>query len=188
MTDSYILLSYKSETGLARLERMCSKIIPNKYKINPLSDTMVLLVLNDGPVSTAIFKASFSALLVDNDDLSKALIIPCNNPIFYSYLELVKPQEIVELFKLAKDNKVIYYETYDLIASLDQEIIETLLVYLENNCSPLLSSYALYVHKNTVTYRINLFTKKTGLSLDSFANQMYLYGLITSREIEEENY
>jgi len=63
---------------------------------------------------------------------------------------------------------------------MDKEILETVQVYIENNCSPLLSSYALFVHKNTVTYRLNIFIKKTGITLDTFANQMFLYGLINS--------
>ncbi len=182
MTESYVICTCSSDNGLLKLERMLNKILPGDVSINRIDREKVLLTMKNGLHDQAVLKASYSALLVDNDSLDKALIIPSPSSIFYSYVDFVPSQQITELFKVAKTCAQVYDETYSLIASMDREILETVQVYIENNCSPLLSSYALFVHKNTVTYRINIFIKKTGISLDSFANQMFLYGLINSHK------
>lgn len=180
MTEAYVICSCSSDTGLMKLERMINKILPGDVTINRIDSEKVLLTMKNGLHDQAVLKASYSAILVDNDALDKALIIPSPLPIFYSYLDFVSHQTITELFKVAKSCAQVYDETYNLVASLDREILETITVYIENNCSPQLSSYALFVHKNTVTYRINIFVKKTGITLESFANQMFLYDLINS--------
>lgn len=180
--ESYIVLTCDSDAGYTKLEKMLNRILPNLFVIERIDEKTILLTLKDGLKSQAIFKASFSALLVDNESLNKALLIPSKNSMFYSYLDFAPDNECIELFKVAKNHQEVYYETYDLIASLDKEILDTVKVYIENSNSPLLSSYALFVHKNTVTYRLKMFVKKTGIQLDSFASQMFIYQLITSRD------
>ncbi len=188
MTETYALLTCKSEEGQKRLERMLNRLFSSEFSITPVKEKGALLLkMKNGLSDQAILKASFPALAADNPDLDKGLFLPSPLPLFYNYLDLVPSQQILELFKVAKENPSVYYETYDLISGLDKEILETIQVYIENNCSPLLSSYALFVHKNTVTYRLNIFVKKTGITLNSFANQMFLYGLITSQANLQES-
>ena len=182
MTETYALLKCKSDEGQARLERMLNRIFTGpftitKYQLNDL----ILICMKNGLADSAILKASFPALSADNPDLERGLLIPSKSSVFFSFLELVPPNKLLDLFTVAKNNPSVYYETYELIADLDKEILETVQVYIENNCSPLLSSYALFVHKDTVTYRLHLFKRKTGISMDSFADRMFVHGLITSR-------
>lgn len=182
MTKGYVLIDCSNSEGLLKLQKMLQKIISNPVEYTEVSENKILLTLKDSMKDVAILKASFSALLIDNEALSKALILPGNNSLFYSYLDFVSPDSIIEMFKVAKLHPEIFDETYDLIASFDKDTLNTIKVYIENDCSPLLSSYALFVHKNTVTYRVNCFIKKTGINLDTFANQMFLYELISSHD------
>jgi hypothetical protein len=182
VTKGYVLLKCSDEEGLFKLKKILQKILPDCVEYRMCSQDKVLLTLKDAAKDLSILKASFPALLVDNESLSNALVLPCDSPMFYSYLDFVPEQEFLELFKVAKKHPEVYDETYDLIGSFDNETLRTIQVYIENNCSPLLSSFALFVHKNTVTYRVNCFVRKTGIHLDSFANQMFLYELISSRD------
>ena len=183
--EGFILLTVDSEEGFQKLQKMLPRILTGGVSFKRMDKNLVLLSLNDSLRDVAIFKASFPALLVDNDFLNKDLVLPSNNSLFYSFLNLVDEHTCMDLFKVAKKHAEVYDELYDLVGNFDKETLHTILVYIENNCSPLLSSYALFVHKNTVTYRVNNFVKKTGIHLDNFANQMFLYQLIASREDPE---
>lgn len=185
MINYYILLKC-TQNGIERLKKMLFKLMTETFEVRKISDEVFLLVLKDGK-DLAIFKASFSALTLDEASLFSALEIPSDSTIFYPYLDDVKKGEILPLFKVAKHDPDIYLETYHLLGNFDKETIETIQVYIEHNCSPLLASYALYVHKNTVTYRINAFTKKTGISLEPFSNQMFLYELIELNKSNEDS-
>lgn len=184
MSDCYVLISFDDEMGQPRLERMLSRILGNPFEIRKISKDRFILTLKDFK-DLSIFRASFTALKIDNGYIHSALEIPCDNSIFYPYLDLVEKGCETQLFKVAKNNPQVYDETYDLICSMDKDTIETIHFYIENNCSPLLASYALFIHKNTVTYRVNTFVKRTGISLELFANQMFVYQLIASHGNEE---
>ena len=183
MTETYALLSCRSDEGQARLEKMLNRLFTSPFTLTKYQfNNLLLLRMENGLTDSAILKASFPALSADNPDLQRGLLIPSNSSVFFSFLDLVPANKLLDLFTVAKTHPSVYYETYELIADLDKEILETVQVYIENNCSPLLSSYALFVHKNTVTYRLHLFKRKTGISLDSFADRMFVHGLITSRD------
>ncbi len=186
MSEGYVLVTCNNEEGLLKLKKMLQRILPDCVTYRQCLDDVILLTLKDSTKDVAILKASFSALLVDNDALDKALVIPCDSPVFYGYVNFVKSQSFDELFKVAKKHAEVYDESYDLIGFFDNETLKTIQVYIENNCSPLLSSYALFVHKNTVTYRVNSFIKKTGIHFDTFANQMFLYELISSHDANDQ--
>ena len=182
MSEGYVILTCRNEEGLLKLKKMLQRILPDAVSYQTCMTDKVLLTLKDSTKDVAILKASFSALLIDNDALDKALVIPCDSSVFYPYVDFVHSQGFEELFKVAKTHPEVYDESYDLIGSFDNETLHTIQVYIENNCSPLLSTYALFVHKNTVTYRINSFIKKTQIHFETFANQMFLYELISSHD------
>lgn len=185
MADSYVILSCENEAGYERLIRLTKRFIKSEFTSKRIGEEKILLHFYDGGQGISVLKASFTALLVDNPALSKALVIPNPSPIFYPYLDYVRQNSITELFKIAKYLPQIYDEAYDIIASLDRDMIDTLRLYIESGCSPQLASYALFVHKNTVTYRISHFVKQTGISLELFSNQMFIYDLINSRNEDD---
>jgi len=50
----------------------------------------------------------------------------------------------------------------------DEDLIETLQVFFEENCSPSLSSRRLSIHRNTLSYRLDKITSLTGLDPRQF--------------------
>ncbi len=54
----------------------------------------------------------------------------------------------------------------------DGTLLETLRVYLDCDCSPSVTSERLFVHRNTLRYRIRLVEQLSGLDLSRFADRM----------------
>ena len=50
----------------------------------------------------------------------------------------------------------------------DPEMFSTIKVFLENNLNASLTAKKLYIHRNTLQYRIDKFTEKTGIGLKDF--------------------
>lgn len=65
----------------------------------------------------------------------------------------------------------------------DKELLTTVQVFLENNMNASLTSKKLYIHRNTLQYRLDKFTEKTGVNLKDFfgAYTMYTACLLTRR-------
>ncbi|MGL5315404.1 MAG: CdaR family transcriptional regulator [Peptostreptococcaceae bacterium] len=63
----------------------------------------------------------------------------------------------------------------DNLYKLDKEEIELLNIYYENNMSLKLTSECLYIHKNTLQYRLERIKEKTGLNPRNFKDSAKLY-------------
>ena len=57
----------------------------------------------------------------------------------------------------------------------DPELIQTVKLFLENNSNSTLTAKQLYIHRNTLQYRLEKFTEKTGVNLKTFYNAMTIY-------------
>lgn len=57
----------------------------------------------------------------------------------------------------------------------DPEMFSTIKVFLENNLNASLTAKKLYIHRNTLQYRIDKFTEKTGIQLKEFSGAFTVY-------------
>ena len=57
----------------------------------------------------------------------------------------------------------------------DKELMMTIKVFLENNSNASLSAKKLYVHRNTLQYRLDKFMEKTGVNLKDFDAAVVVY-------------
>lgn len=57
----------------------------------------------------------------------------------------------------------------------DKELMMTIKVFLENNSNASLSAKKLYVHRNTLQYRLDKFTEKTGVNLKDLDAAVVVY-------------
>lgn len=57
----------------------------------------------------------------------------------------------------------------------DQETLSTIQVYLENNLNASVTAKKLYIHRNTLQYRLDRFTEKAGVNLKDFPSATTLY-------------
>ena len=182
MNESYIIIKL-AKGQQETLIKSFKKIIKDAFSYSSLNDEELLFTFSKGKDSLAIIKASFQALTIDCGDTLKGIIVPSKSNLFYSYIDLVPNGELLNVYELASTHEEIYDDCQPLLNQFNDEILDTVVAYIENDHSPLLSSYCLYVHRNTVTYRINLFEHRSSISLDNFSSSMFVYFLIKRHKI-----
>lgn len=189
MTPSYLLLSSDPPLEDMVISKIILRLFKNEVKCERLSPTVNRLTLLRGTKDLAAFEASFEALSADVKGNVTGLIVPTNSALFVPFLAKAKPRRVSYLFELLEEDSSLYVNFEPLIARIDPEILYTVKAYIEADRSPLLASLRLYVHRNTVAYRLTHFEKQTGLMIDSFGNERFVYALIVhDRRLTEEGY
>jgi sugar diacid utilization regulator len=77
--------------------------------------------------------------------------------------------------QLPKEAGTLLEEDMVRIFREDHELLETMKVFLEHNSNVSLSAKKLYIHRNTLQYRLEKFTEKTGISLKDFNSALTVY-------------
>jgi sugar diacid utilization regulator len=85
--------------------------------------------------------------------------------IFPSYVAYNLPESIKEKVKMELST----------VFSDDPELFTTIKVFLENNLNASLTAKKLYIHRNTLQYRIDKFIEKTGVQLKDFYGAFTVY-------------
>lgn len=186
MKAIFVLLFF----GLPEEKEVLNLELRNLFRrsiLNQEIDSWHELLLLESTKEEAILYSRFQELTRESKGEVKGLIIP--NRDFSScipFLELVPHASLASLFFLGEKNPEIYDSFLPLVTKENPEIVHTIKVYIETGRSPLISSYPLYVHRNTVTYRVKAFEKRTGISLDQFENVMFVYALINRFNLSTE--
>lgn len=164
------------------IEKLFSKLLKTSYELEETPSNIYKISLPGGMASQAVVEASFTAAANDFPGSIKALIVPCFKESFTAYLPYVKGDRILYLYEVGREHPEIYEDGQNLLAMFDEESLLTVKTYIETERSPFLSALRLYVHRNTVSYRIERFEDKSGISLENWGNQMYVYELIRTYE------
>ncbi|MBL3649557.1 proline utilization transcriptional regulator PutR [Bacillus vallismortis] len=99
-----------------------------------------------------------------------------NIPYEYAKLGIYRYLESIE-----QKNKFLKYENKDLalLKAKDQEssteLLKTLEIYLLNNCKTKPAAEQLFIHQNTLNYRIKQITEMTSINLSDFRTRCQLY-------------
>lgn len=160
-----------------RMEKLFNKLFKAGYQLEKLKDSLYLLTLEEGVEAYPVFRASFSALSGDCN-IQRALAIPTDNRLFDSYLSLVPEGTCSDLFVVASVNPLIYDECLPLIMNLKNDYPKTLRVYIENGCSSRRCQVELYMHFNTIEYRVKKCQEILKMNLSLFATRMFVYELL----------
>lgn len=182
MTPVHLLFQSDQFAKKETIEKFLSKLLKTAYVLEETPSNIYKITLPGGVASQAILEASFQAASADFPGMIKALIVPCFKESFTAYLPFVKEGRIAYLYELGRDHPEIYEEGQNLISSFDEEMLLTLKIYIETERSPYLSALRLYVHRNTVSYRVERFEEKSGITLENWGNAMYVYELIRAYE------
>jgi hypothetical protein len=189
MTVSFILLQGSSDISRALVGKLIGKLCPSDSVVESLGDSSYKLTLAGGGKALVAFQASFAAVSSDLYGGLTALVIPALKDSFLPYLRYATPGKIAYLFEAADKHPEIYEECQTLLDDIDSETLFTIKTYIETERSPSLSALRLYVHRNTVAYRLSRFEEETGLTIDSFGNERFVYELIRRRKLNlEEGY
>lgn len=94
-------------------------------------------------------------------------------------------QEIVPavLFHEASEETIDYLGKLIEPVQLDAELLKSIRIYLESNLNITLAAKQLYVHRNSLQYRVDKFIEKTGIDVKSFQGAVMVYLSLLAMEL-----
>ena len=78
-------------------------------------------------------------------------------------------------------HKDLYCDNINMLDGIDDYTLESVKCYIEMGNSPTLAAYKLFVHRNTITYRVDKFTQDLRIDLSNFPNCVFIYNLISAK-------
>lgn len=164
------------------IEKFFSKLLKTAYLLEETPSSVYKVTLREGMASLVVLQASFEAAYNDFPGSLKALVVPFFHDSFYDALRYCEDGRLLTLYDLGRSHPELYEEGQCFLAPFDEETLLTVKTYIETERSPYLSALRLYVHRNTVSYRIERFEEKLGCPLENWGNAMYVYELVKEYE------
>lgn len=93
-----------------------------------------------------------------------------------SFFTFEKLAPLMMLGELPSSFVSVLKEEYQSVLE-DKELLHTLQVYIENNMNASLTAKKMFMHRNSLLYRIDKFTEKTGLDIKQFEVAWVIYFL-----------
>ncbi len=75
---------------------------------------------------------------------------------------------------LEKDRQILFSDIHTILAD-DPELSKTIKTYIENQSNATLTAKKLFMHRNSLQYRIDKFIEKTGIDIKSFHGAFFTY-------------
>jgi hypothetical protein len=155
------------------IEENCDKneeFISYEQMVNVLmSDFYIKIYFYISPILTDI-KHAASAYKWGKQSFIK--VLRYNNKPVSTYVEAI-PYLLVDLVDEDTRNKIttsILQETLT-----DKELLKTIRVFLECGSNATLAAKKLYMHRNSLQYRVDKFTDKTGIDIKNFDHALTVY-------------
>ena len=143
-------------------------IYNKEFNINELTDTIQALELDlDSPISIYISYDSKEELLINEWQLIKGLFNKCGNGI-YTLKDLLEINRNIdngmEILKFVLDG-----------TGVDRNVVEAMAL---NDLNVSKAAITLYMHRNTLMYKIDRLYEKTGFDIKTFKDLYTLYKLL----------
>jgi hypothetical protein len=174
--SAYLLVGYDSESSRTALNKLLERLYHESVSVvkYPRAEGIIL----PGDKELAILLASWSAFTSDFEGSLRGLVVPFLSERFLALVEKGETGTLPYLYEAMAGQNSFYDGLLDFVEGIDEETLLTVKTYIETGGSPSLSALRLYVHHNTVSYRLQRFAEKTGLGLETFADKMFVYELI----------
>lgn len=117
--------------------------------------------------------SKINKLLIDND-----INVKSNELIVYKLLLSIADKEILKSFY---ESTVGNLETYDKLN--DTDYVDLLINYFENNCKVNETANALYIHRNTVKYKIKKIEEILDINLSDISDRNKIYIALMIRQL-----
>lgn len=176
----YLLVSFEDGASLKSFQHLLEKLFPHSFA---LYDYPPLLGLSlPGEKELAVLFASWGPYQNDAPGETQALIVPFLDGRFLPYLNRLPKGKLAYLAEESLGDSSFYESLLPILNGIDEETLLTVKHYIETSGSPSLSAVRLYVHHNTVSYRVPRFETKTRIDLSSYANSLFALSLLRAYE------
>ncbi|KFZ27523.1 MAG: carbohydrate diacid transcriptional activator CdaR [Candidatus Izimaplasma bacterium HR2] len=160
----------------------------SSFTIESVKEDVITLLDNDYYNPEPIDLGGFSELILEDFDSNITMFL---EPYFESEFVLsndiksfikeiphgVYYFEDIVTYSVVRNNKVLKKKILDYInKNVNSEVVHTVLEFIENNMNSSSTSKKLYMHRNTLNYRIDNFIETTKINVKTFkgANAVYL--------------
>ena len=109
-------------------------------------------------------KTDMSVLMV-NDGIFKDLDGFVKEFLTNTYCNVYDASSLVYYCFVKDDNDEIIDQFYTYFAKLDEELLKSVYMYLDNNLNALKTARDLFLHRNTLNYRLNKFQFVSGVDI-----------------------
>lgn len=179
-----INLYLKSEKDIAQktLEYILKVFINDNY-ILEWNNNFGTLILSEGEKQLANLYNNYKALEEDLEIKLAIVIVPLFSEELSALVKNKCPFGIYHIVKylpnMLSDDKHLKDKLLSFKKEITEDVLETIKVYLEANCSLSLTSKIMFIHRNTINYRITRFIELTNINIRFTLNGYYVYLLIT---------
>lgn len=145
-------------------------------------DSIIDTLATDFFINIGIYAGS---LIPSSDDLQRVFnreirIYDGIKPLFAKKKSFLEQEAMIYfiLLQLPRDMKGTLLEPLTAVGN-DQELKETIAIYLRHNLNTSSAAKELYLHRNTMQYRLDKFIEKTALDIKHFPNAAACYLMLS---------
>ena len=146
-----------------------------EISINWLNDVATLETVNKENFQLQLCKILSTAFLDFNLQVS-FLIVPFFNDIFLKYIYKLNSEvaSAFEIFIRYIDDPIVKKDSIALVKKISDNDLDTLKAFLKCNANSSLTANELYVHRNTLNYRINHLINDLNIDIRDLNTLMFL--------------
>lgn len=174
-----VMLQAKGNFRGDLIEKVLLKLIGQSHDCAKLTDDVYCVSVFDNEDAVINLSLSLRAISEDVKMILKGIQVPVFLESFIHLFKYVKTNTIIAISEIADYDMTIIPECFRLIQNIDPETLMTVKEYIESGRSPTHTAKLLYVHRNTVTYRVDRFESETNLSLKVPSVAMFIYRVIS---------
>ncbi|MDL2211280.1 helix-turn-helix domain-containing protein [Erysipelotrichaceae bacterium OttesenSCG-928-M19] len=105
------------------------------------------------------------SILIVNDGIFTNLDYFAKEFLVNTYCNVYDASALVYYCFVKNDHDYIIEEFYDYFSRLDEELVESVYMFLDNNLNSLKTARDLFLHRNTLNYRLRKFHYITGIDI-----------------------
>lgn len=132
--------------------------------------TLLEMLLSDGQISQLFFGTT----VLSHNQFSNTLLMANTWTNMKLNFSAVTFEQFI--FPLAS-NQSVKDSIYNL---LGDTLIETILAFLKNNLNVLQTSKQMFIHRNTLNYRLAMIQQQTGINLRTFHGAVFFFTLLNN--------
>lgn len=182
MNNLYLYLKTNKEISYLKVEMILKTVVGGTFQLT-WDGKFGTIVLEHTSSQIINLKLNFAALCADLEDDLTLVIVPRFEVIianlikekghygFYPFVNLLP--------KLLAEDPTLHQRLLSFKDEVSEDVLETIIVYLEMNMSVNMVARSVYTHRNTVNYRITRFIELSGIDIRSTLNGYYVYLLIS---------